>query len=59
MDNQVENIVTLSNIMTVTKTIFKKVGFEMQAPIDDATLDEIISSAVLDIVGKLDGASNV
>lgn len=47
MDNRIENIIVISNILTVTKEIVKKVGFEFQAPLDDATLDEIITGVVM------------
>lgn len=52
MDNRIENIIVTSNLLEVTKAIIKNVGFEYQAPLDDATLDEIISSQVLSVVGS-------
>lgn len=51
MDKSIENIIALSNIMTVTKAIVKQVGFELQAPLEESVLDEIISSVVLEKVG--------
>lgn len=53
MDKKIENIIALSNIMTLTKAIVKQVGFELQAPLEEATLDEIISSVVLEKVGTV------
>ena len=52
MEKKIENIIALSNIMTVTKAIVKSVGFELQAPLPESELDEIISSVVLEVVGK-------
>lgn len=52
MDNKIDNIVTYSNILAMTKAIVKKVGFEFQAPLDDATIDEIVSAEVMKVVGE-------
>lgn len=50
MDNTIENIVTYANVLALTKSVLNSVGDEFQAPLDDATLDEIISSQVLSVV---------
>lgn len=53
MDHTVENIMTYSNLLALTKAIMNKTGGDIQIPLDDATLDEIISSQVLDVVETL------
>lgn len=53
MDNTIENIVTYANLLTLTKSVMNSVGDEFQTPLDDATLDEIISSQVLSVVDSL------
>lgn len=55
MDKKIENIIALCNVMTVTKAIVKQVGFELQAPLEESVLDEIISSVVLEKVGNAAG----
>lgn len=57
MDNKIDNIVTYANILAMTKTIVKKVGFEFQAPLDDATIDEIVSAEVMKCVGNAIGGN--
>lgn len=47
MEKQIGNIITYSNILELTKRIVKEVGFEFQSTLDDATVDEIVSSIVL------------
>lgn len=53
MDNTVENIVTYSNLLALTRAVMDKVGGDFQAPLDSATLDEVISSQVLNVVETL------
>lgn len=47
MENQIENIIVVSNLLEVTKAVIKKVGYEYQAPLDEPTLDEIVVSQVM------------
>lgn len=50
----VDNIVTVSNLFETVATIQEKVGYEFQAPLDEATQNEITSRAIKAIV--LEGA---
>lgn len=52
MDNTIENIIVISNLLEVTKDIVKNVGYEYQAPLEESVLDEVICSAVLEVIGK-------
>lgn len=52
MDNQIENVIVLSALLSLTKDVVKSVGFEHQAPLSEQTLDEIITSAALEVVGQ-------
>lgn len=51
MENrQLENIITYSNILELTRRVVKEVGFEFQSDLDDATIEEIVSSVALNLL---------
>lgn len=58
MDYTIENIITYSNLLTVTKSIIESVGFEFQSPLDDGTIEEIVSSQVMACVESLAKGNN-
>lgn len=58
MDNTIENIITYANLLTVTKSIISSVGFEFQSPLDDSTIEEIVSSQVMACVETLAKGNN-
>ena len=47
---KIENIVIYSNLLTAVKEIVSKVGYQIQAPLSDAELDEVIASSVMHCV---------
>lgn len=46
----VDNIITVSNLFEVVAKVKEKVGYEFQAPLDEATQNEVTSRAIKDIV---------
>ena len=46
----VDNIVTVSNLFETVATIQEKIGYEFQAPLDEATQNEVTSRAIKTIV---------
>lgn len=42
----VNNIITVSNIFETVAKIKEKVGYEYQAPLDEATQNEVTSKAI-------------
>lgn len=47
---QVTNIVTVANIIEVTKQTLEKVGFEHHAPLEPSELNELVSKEVNKII---------
>lgn len=46
----VDNIVTVSNLFATVAAVQEKVGYEFQAPLDEATQNEVTSRAIKEIV---------
>lgn len=46
----VDNIITVSNIMTFTAMVKEKIGYELQSPLDADTQNEITSRAVKEAI---------
>lgn len=42
----VDNIITVANLFEVVSAVKQKVGYEFQAPLDEATENELISRAI-------------
>lgn len=42
----VDNIITVSNLFEVVAKVKEKVGYEFQAPLDEATQNEVTSRAI-------------
>lgn len=47
---QVTNIVTVANIIEVTKQTLNKVGFEYHAPLEPSEINELVSKEVNKII---------
>lgn len=58
MNNTIDNIVTYANLLAMTKGVIKAVGFEFQSPLDDSTIEEIVSSQVMACVESLTKGAN-
>lgn len=52
---QVTNIVTVANIIEVTKQTLNKVGFEYHAPLEPSEINELVSKEVNKIIQNSDG----
>lgn len=50
MDQEVANIITVSNMYEVVSMTLKKVGYEFQAPLTDAEEQEVISRKINECV---------
>lgn len=46
----VDNIITVANLFEVVATVQEKVGYEFQAPLDEATQNEVTSRAIQDAI---------
>lgn len=53
MSKIVENIVTLSNVFEAVNEIQTKIGYEFQAPLDEATQNEVVSSVIKERLEEL------
>lgn len=58
METKIDNIITYANVLTMTKKIVAGVGFELQAPLSDAEIDEIVAGRVMHAVHELTGKAS-
>lgn len=53
MSKVVDNIITLANVFEAVNTIQAKVGYEFQAPLDEATQNEVTSAVIKERVQEI------
>lgn len=49
----VDNIITISNLFEIISATKQKVGYEFQAPLDEATENEVASKTIRERIGKV------
>lgn len=52
MDKKIVNIVTIANILEFSQAVVTRVGFDYQAPLDEATIGELISNVINNDIKK-------